>query len=96
MNKLNNVMLYTHPKAKLYQQAMVKSQVLKVWEEVVEGFFKQAKGLTQAVEFKQGKLFVACLSHTLASQIIAMAKSLVRAINEMLGKVVVYALAVEY
>lgn len=95
MHKLNNVILQTHPKAKIYKQAMLRHQVLKAWGGVIEGFFKQAGDLTQAVEFKNGKLFIACLSQVLANKIITMAKSIIHTLNQVVGRVLVYSLAVE-
>ncbi len=87
--------LYHHPKSAIYHQAMVRSKVLKTWEETVEGFFNQASTLTQAIDFKNGKLYIACLSQVLASKIIAMAKSIINTLNQLLGKVLVYTLEVE-
>lgn len=69
--------------------------MLEAWSTVIGGFVTQASELTQAMEFKSGKLFVACLSRAVAHQIISLAKKIINAINELLGRVVVYTLSVE-
>ena len=73
-----------------------EQRVLRTWDRVVRGFFTESTQQTKAIEFKQGKLIVACLSHELARKIINLIEQITRAINEVLGKKTVFVIHIEY
>lgn len=72
-----------------------KYQVFAAWEQAVVGFFAEAKQLTKPIEFEKGKLIVACLSQDLQTLLKQVAQQLLRALNDLLGKTLVYSLVIE-
>jgi hypothetical protein len=77
------------------ETALYRHKALKLWLEIAEGFVKEARQLTQAVDFKKGILTVACLSREVASKIRFLAEQIITALNELMGKRVIYAIYVE-
>src|SRR5581483_11532784 len=77
------------------QDAIHRYKVLKTWQSVACGFFDRAAELTKAINFNKGVLRVACLSREIALQLKILAPRLVEAINEVLGRRLVFAIAVE-
>lgn len=77
------------------ETAGYKYQAIKYWGEVAGGFVDEASKLTQAVDFKKGVLTIACLSREVASKLRLLARNIIAALNQLLGKQVVYAIYVE-
>lgn len=82
-------------RAKKLTGAINRYKVLKCWETAAAGFIKEAKEQTQAVDFKNGVLVVACLSREIAYQIKQLAVRIITLLNQLVGKQVVYAIQVE-
>jgi hypothetical protein len=51
--------------------------------------------MTQAIDFKKGILVIACLSKDIASQVRLLSDRIIHALNQVLGKQLVYAIHVE-
>ncbi len=77
------------------ETALYKHKTLKHWHEVASGFIEEARRLTQAIDFKKGVLTVACLSSEVASQVRLLAQRIIYALNQIIGKQMVYAIYVE-
>lgn len=77
------------------ETALYKHQTLKYWHEVASGFVEDAKKLTQAIDFKRGVLTVACLSKEVANQVRLLSERIIYALNQIIGKRMVYAIYVE-
>jgi len=77
------------------QVAFYKHQALKYWHDVIDGFISEAKDLTQAIDFKKGVLTVACLSREIANKIRVLSEQIIAALNEVLGKRLVFAIYTE-
>jgi len=77
------------------EQQFTKYKIFTVWEKVIIGFFTEAKDITKAIDFQNGKLTIACLSQTLGTQIKQVIPQLLRALNDLLGRNLVYVLIVE-
>lgn len=92
--KIDSVLPEAAKKHKL-ERAMHKYQACKYWEQALSSFFSQAKGLTKVVDFKSGVLTIACLSKELAYEIKLIISRLIYAINQLLGKNLVFAILVE-
>ncbi len=76
-------------------QALVRYEVIRSWQEVIAGFFENALNQTKAIDFKNGKLTIACLSEALGYEIRALSSRIIYAINSLLGKNLVYAIWIE-
>jgi|GEM_PF-1312765 hypothetical protein len=87
---LKNTAKEYHLENVLYRQKTINS-----WQKVVSGFIEEAQSQTQAVDFNRGVLTVACLSREAAYKIKLMAERIIAALNEIIGKRVVYAIYVE-
>jgi hypothetical protein len=87
---------YTHPRAKVFNQALARHSVLNSWERVIAEFFEDGESQTKAVDFKQGVLLVACLSKELAAKIKLFAQRIIYLLNQALGQTVVYSLQIDY
>lgn len=81
--------------AKKLTGAINRYKVLKYWGVAAEGFIQEAKEQTKAIDFKNGVLVVACLSQGVAYQIKLLAVRIITALNQLMGKQVVYAIQVE-
>ena len=77
------------------ENALYKHKTLKHWQEIASAFVEEAAGFTQAVDFQKGVLTVACLSREVASKIRLLAERIIAALNELLGRQMVYAIYVE-
>lgn len=77
------------------ESALYKYQAIKHWEEALCNFFSNAKGQTKVMDFKSGVLTVACLSRELAYEIKLIVSRIIYALNQLLGKNLVYAIKVE-
>ena len=92
--KIENVFLSQYQNNKINEEFW-KYKILKNWQSAACGFFQEAKDLTQAVDFKNGVLFVACLSQELARMLKLFAEKIILALNQFLGKTAVYCLRIE-
>ncbi len=90
-----SVALYNHPKSKVYENAFNKYKAIKIWDSAVSQFLEEASEATKAIDFKDGALFVACLSKEMANEIKIYAQRIIYLINQLLGRVLVYELRVE-
>lgn len=72
-----------------------KHKIMRCWEAVLCGFVGNAKGQTQVVDLQSGALTVACLSKDLAYELKLLSGQLMVALNDAVGKKVVYVLKVE-
>lgn len=77
------------------QTALYRHNTLKNWQQAVSGFIEEARESTRAVDFKKGTLFVACLSREIAAQIRLLTQRIIYALNQLLGRQVVFAISVE-
>ena len=77
------------------ENAVYKHKTIKHWHDVASGFIDGAKELTQATDFKKGVLTVACLSREIASKVKLLAQRIIYALNQVLGKQMVFAIYVE-
>lgn len=93
-SKIDKVLIKT---AKHYnlEAAVYRHKALKYWREIASIFVEEAAGFTQAVDFQKGVLTVACLSREVASKIKLLAQRIIAALNELLGRQMVYAIYVE-
>ena len=74
---------------------LFRHKTLKYWNQVAAAFVEEAKDLTQAVDFKKGVLTVACLSQEVVYKLKLQAQKIIGALNQMLGRQVVYAIYFE-
>jgi len=77
------------------ETAVNKHQAIKHWKEIAGAFVEGAKELTQAIDFKQGVLTVACLSREVANKVKILASRIISALNQVLGRQVVFAVSIE-
>jgi hypothetical protein len=77
------------------ENALYKHKALKHWQEIASAFVEEAANLTQAVDFQKGILTVACLSREVASKIKLLAQNIIRALNQLFGRQMVYAIYIE-
>jgi predicted nucleic acid-binding Zn ribbon protein len=77
------------------ENALYKHQAIKHWTNVAAAFVQESANLTQAVDFKKGVLTVACLSREVASKLRLLADRIISALNEMVGRKVVFAIYIE-
>lgn len=77
------------------ENALYKHKALKHWQEVVAAFVEEASKLTQAIDFKKGVLVVACLSNEVAYKIKQLSDKIISALNEVLGRRVIFAIYLE-
>src|SRR5579863_1424749 len=90
-SKIDKVLNHT---AKHYnlEAAVCRHRALKHWQQIASAFVEEAAKLTQAVDFKKGVLTIACLSREVASKIKLLAQRIIVALNQLLGRQMVYAL----
>jgi hypothetical protein len=77
------------------ENAIYKHKALKYWHQVAGAFVEEAKNLTKAMDFQKGVLTIACLSREVASQVKLLAQRIIYALNEFLGRQMVFAIYVE-
>jgi len=77
------------------ENALYRHKTLQSWQKVISGFIEESQNQTQAVDFNKGVLTVACLSREAAYKIKLMAERIIAALNEVIGKRVIYAIYVE-
>ena len=77
------------------ENAAYKYKAIKHWSEIAGAFVEEAGKFTQAVDFQKGVLTVACLSRAVASQLRLMAEKIIEALNEVIGRKVIYAIFFE-
>lgn len=82
-------------KEKKMMGAVNRYKTLKNWEKAASGFILQAGELTRALDLKNGVLFIACLSREVAYQIRLLASRIITALNQLVGKQVVFAIQIE-
>ena len=77
------------------ESALYRHKTLAGWQKVASGFIEDAAVKTKALDFNKGILTVACLSREVAYKIKLMAEQIIAALNEIIGKRVIYAIYVE-
>jgi len=77
------------------ESALYRHKTLAGWQKVAGGFIEEAAEKTKALDFNKGVLTVACLSREAAYKIKLMAEQIIVALNESIGKRVIYAIYVE-
>ena len=87
--------LHNAEKQRQLEPLMYRYKALKYWQQVAGGFLEEAEGLTKAVDFKNGVLWVACLSREIASKLKLLTPRIIEALNNILGRTVVYAINIE-
>jgi hypothetical protein len=92
--KIDKVLSQTAKQYKL-EGALHRYEALKYWEEVVTSYILEAKELTKAVDFRKGVLTVACLSKEISYQIKLLSQRIIYALNQLLGKNLVFAIKIE-
>lgn len=80
-----------HQVERFYQ----KYKVFNAWEKVSTGFFTESQELTKPADFSNGKLIIGCLSPELGTRLRQVAEQLIRALNDFLGKRVIFSLIIE-
>lgn len=93
-SKIDRVLKSTAKQYKL-EDVLNKHQAIKYWQQVASGFIDNAEKLTKAMDFKKGVLVVACLTSEIAYQIKLMSEKIISALNEVLGRKVIYAIYLE-
>ena len=88
--------LSAHPKAQVFQKALIRHQAITVWQKAATEFFDSAGNQSKAVDFKDGTLFIACLSKDMANKIKMFAQRIIYILNQLLGQQLVFALRVEF
>jgi hypothetical protein len=78
-----------------FEAALNKHQAIKYWQQIVAVFLEEAATLSKAIDFKQGRLTVACLSRELANKLYVFSQQIITALNEAIGRKVVYAISIE-
>ena len=73
----------------------LKHKIFLAWQDVVSGFFEEAKQLTKAMDYRNGTLTVASLSEELGLKIRELSQQLMKALNELLGRNLVFKIIVE-
>jgi len=77
------------------EAALNKHRAIKHWRQAASSFVEEAGKLTQAVDFKKGVLTVACLSREVANKVKLLASRIIYALNQLLGRQVVFAVSIE-
>ncbi len=77
------------------ENAMYRHKALKYWTEVACAFVDEAKDLTRALDLNKGVLTVACLSREVAARLKLLAQRIIHALNQALGRQMVYAIYIE-
>jgi predicted nucleic acid-binding Zn ribbon protein len=77
------------------ESAIYRHKTITGWQKVAPGFIEEAAEKTKALDFNKGVLTVACLSREVAYKIKLMAEQIIAALNEIIGKRVIYAIYVE-
>lgn len=93
-SQINNILPSVAKSHKL-ESALHNYKIRQQWETVVCSFLNNAKGLTKAINLKDGVLTVACLSKDVAYEIKLIAHRIIYALNQTLSKNLVFAIRVE-
>ena len=94
MQKINKTLLSNLKKHKIEDQVK-QHQLLKAWEKIVSEFLPFAAQKTMAVAFERGVLKIASLTREIAYEINLYQKRIIEALNNFLGKIVVYRIVCE-
>lgn len=78
-----------------FAKALMRYRAISSCSQVLAELFEQAEGQTKVIDVRGGVLVVGCLSQELAFQIRLYAQRIIAAINQALGKTIIYALKVE-
>ncbi len=95
MQKVGHLVKRAIKKHKLENQ-IKKYSVCRDWERVIIAVFPHAENKTMAVAFENGILHVASISREIADQIAVYQKRIIYALNEAIGKELVYRIRCEY
>ena len=93
-SRINKVLDRTAKRYHL-EAAQDRQQTLSHWQAIASSFLEEAALQTKALDFKKGVLTVACLSREVAIKIKLLAQIIMKALNEYLGSVVVFAIHLE-
>ena len=85
-----------HPKSATFQKAFNRHKAMSVWERAVGAFFEGEQNHSKALDFKDGILFIACLTKELANKIKMFAQRIIYLLNQLIGKDLVFGLKVEF
>jgi len=91
---INKTIIKTAKEKKLVG-ALNKYKAIKNWDKAASSFISEAKEYSKAVDLKNGILVVACLSREIASQIKFIAQRIIEALNQLIGRQVVFAIHIE-
>jgi hypothetical protein len=94
MQKINKTLNQRIKKYKI-EDKVKGEQLLKAWEKVISEFLPNAAKQTMALAFEKGVLKIASLSREIAYEIHLYQKRLVEALNNYLGKTLVYRIVCE-
>ena len=78
------------------REVYIKHQILLLWDRAVKELLPEAGENTKAINYEHGKLTVACLSENIGWKVKSLVKEIITVLNKLLGRMVVYSLAVEY
>jgi hypothetical protein len=70
-------------------------QICQVWEKIVTGFMPEARSKTMAVSFEKGVLTIVSLCKETAEKIRIFHDQIVKALNEFVGKKLVFKILCE-
>ena len=94
MQKINKTLNQRIKKYKIEEKVKAE-QLLKAWEKVISDFLPNAAKKTMALAFEKGVLKIASLSKEIAYEIHLYQKRLVEALNNYIGKNLVYRIICE-
>ncbi len=95
MQRINASLHRTIKKYKI-EDKVRSHQALSQWEKVIAEFMPQAAQKTMAISLEKGVLKIAALSKDLAYDIHLYQKRLIEALNEIIGKRLVFVIVCEY
>ncbi len=93
-SKIDNLIRHTAKQYNL-ENAYHRHKALKAWQQLSGSFVEEAGEQTQAVDFKKGVLIIACLSKELANKLKLLAHRIISALNQVLGRQIVYAIYIQ-
>jgi len=77
------------------ESAFYRHKTIKHWYEIAGSFILDIQTQTKPLDFKKGVLTIACLSREIAAKLRLLAQSIIQALNQFLGRPVIYALNLE-
>jgi hypothetical protein len=89
MQKIEKILKKSIRKYKI-EDKVKTYEVLSHWEKIISQILPETKGKTMAVSFERGVLRIAALSHESADLINLLQKRIIYALNNTLGKTLVF------